>query len=271
MTETEKISGTKKNIVGKLASSWNESGIEKGDTVLIHSSLSRFIKKFRSEGIELTPKDILESLLEAGGSDNTLIFPTYNFGFTKGEPFDIRKTKSETGILTEEARLHRDAVRTKHPLFSFAVLGKYKTEFSELENYTAFGADSPFAKLMELDGKIAAIDISGEFCMTFYHHVEEMENAPNRYHKIFRGIYIDYDGNESTREYDLFARNLEMGVQTDVKPMEEYLWMKGLYSGNRPGEGSCMHVIKARTVYDEAAKFIREGKSLDMLYKIDSE
>jgi aminoglycoside 3-N-acetyltransferase len=143
-----------------------------------------------------------------------------------------------------------------------------RKKFTGLYNFSAFGKESPFAKLLELDGKIAALDVAGEFCMTFYHYVEEMENAPNRFHKIFEGPYVDIDGSESIRRFDLFARNLEMGVETDVKPMEEYLWSKGLYSGHRPGEGSCLHVIKARTVYDEAAKIIREGKSLDMLYKI---
>lgn len=257
-------------VVRELSDSWNESGIEKGDTVLVHSSLSRFLKKYKASGVNLTPADILDSLRDSVGEKGTLIFPTYNFEFTKGKTFDIRNTKSETGALTEAARNSPDAVRTGHPLFSFAVIGFHKNKFANLYNFSAFGNDSPFAILMELDGKIAAIDVAGEFCMTFYHYVEEMESAPNRYHKTFKGPYIDFDGSESVREFGLYARNLEMGVETDVKPMEEYLWSKNLYSGYRPGEGSCMHVIKASVIFDEASKLIREGKSLNMLYRINS-
>ncbi len=261
---------TEEEIVAEeLSTSWKESGIADGDTVLVHSSLSKFIRKHKSAGINLTPQIILESFMNAVGEKGTLIFPTYNFEFTKGKTFDIRNSKSETGALTEAARLHPESVRTGHPLFSFAVIGFHKSRFSNLYNFSAFGNDSPFAILLELGGKIAALDVAGEFCMTFYHHAEEMELAPNRYHKIFRGPYIDYDGNESIREFNLYARNLEMGVETDVKPMEEYLWSKGLYNGFRPGEGSCLHVIDARTVYDEAVKLIRDGKSLGMLYKIN--
>ncbi len=257
----------RQDVILKLADSWRNSGMESGDTVLVHSSLSGYLRSYRESGTELTPSDILESLILCVGERGTLIFPTYNFGFTKGETFDIRNTKSETGALTERARLREGSVRTGHPLFSFAVIGYHSDKFRGLKNFSAFGIDSPFAKLMQLGGKIAAIDVAGEHCMTFYHYVEEMENAPNRYHKIFMGKYIDEEGNESEREFNLYARNLEMKVETDVKPMEEYLWESGLYKGDRPGAGTRMHVIDAVTVYREAAKLIRNGMSEGMLYR----
>ncbi len=259
----------KPEIVGLLARSWLDSGLEDGDTVLVHSALSGFLRSFKENNIEITPEDVLDSLITAVGTFGTLIFPTYNFGFTKGETFDIRNTRSETGVLTECARKRSNAVRTGHPLFSFAVIGHHSDKFKGLENFSAFGMDSPFAKLMQLGGKIAAIDVAGEFCMTFYHYVVESESAPNRYHKLFRGNYVNADGLESAREFNLFARNLEMGVETDVKPMEEYLWSKGLFKGDRPGKGSRMHVIDASTVYREASKIIRSGRSEGMLYRIE--
>lgn len=262
---TEKDS--KEAIIEKLSDSWRESGIEKGDSVLIHSSLSSFLKEYKAKNIFITPDDILDSFIMSVGSEGTLLFPTYNFDFTKGILFDINNTRSETGILTETARLRKDFVRTGHPLFSFAVTGFHKELFRNMNNYSAFGNDSPFAKLLELDGKIAALDVAGENCMTFYHYVEEMENAPNRFHKKFTGRYKDINGREEIREYNLFARNLEMLVETDVKNMEEYLWSKGLYQGCRPGEGNCLHVIKCRIVYEETSKVIKEGRSLNLLYK----
>ena len=106
--------------------------------------------------------------------------------------------------------------------------------------------------------------------MTYYHFVEESENAPNRFHKVFKGRYIDKDGLEYLKEYNVYSRKTEIGVETDVKPMEEFLWAKGLYKGDRPMVGTGMHVIKARTVYEEAAKLIKDGKSLGMLYRINS-
>lgn len=255
-------------LIAELSEWWNRSGIEKGDTVLLHSSLSDFIRHLKSENKFVTPQDILESFILSVGSNGTLILPTFNFDFTKGKTFDIRNTRSETGALTEIARLHKDFIRTGHPLFSFAVTGKLKNIIGRINNLSAFGKDSPFAKLMEHDGKIAALDIAGEFCMTFYHYVEECEKAPNRYFKTFKGKYIDENGIENEREYIQYSRNIEKGVETDVKPMEEYLWSKELFTGSRPGKGTRLHVIKAKTVYEESAKIIREGRSNGMLYKI---
>ncbi|MEO6694981.1 MAG: AAC(3) family N-acetyltransferase, partial [Ignavibacteria bacterium] len=137
-----------------------------------------------------------------------------------------------------------------------------------LYNYSAFGKDSPFGILHQMDGKIAVLDIGGDFSMTFYHYIEEMENAPNRYHKIFKGPYIDNDGIETIREFNLYARILEDRVVTDVKPMEDYIWENGLYAGDPPGIGSCLHLIKANIFYDITAKVIREGRALGMLYRI---
>lgn len=258
---------SKTELIKELAVSWNRSGLCEGDTALVHSSLSGYLKSFRERGIGIDPCDVLESLIAAVGKFGTLIFPTYNFGFTRGETFDMMNTPSETGALTEKARTRKDSVRTGHPLFSFAVIGYHSSKFRGLKNYSAFGIDSPFAKLMQLGGKIAAIDVAGEYCMTFYHYVEEMENAPNRYHKTFTGNYVDEDGIVTEKTFGLFARNIEMKVETDVKPMEEYLWKEGCYAGDRPGEGTKMHTIDAITVYRHAARLIREGKSEGMLYR----
>lgn len=259
-----------KEVIKELTESWIKSGLEKNNTVLVHSSLSSFFKKYKNRGIEIAPEDILQSLMNAVGEKGTLIFPVYNFGFTKNIPFDIRNSKSETGILTETARKHPAFVRTGHPMFSFTAAGYHKNKFKNLDNFSAFGKDSPFAILTELDGMIAAIDVAGEYCMTYYHFVEESENAPNRFHKVFKGRYIDKDGLEYLKEYNVYSRKTEIGVETDVKPMEEFLWAKGLYKGDRPMVGTGMHVIKARTVYEEAAKLIKDGKSLGMLYRINS-
>ncbi|MEP7146714.1 MAG: AAC(3) family N-acetyltransferase [bacterium] len=259
----------RQNIVNELANSWNQSGIDKGDTVMVHSSLSGFLKKYKSRGMDLTPEDVLNSFIASVGDKGTLIFPTFNFDFAKGKVFDIRNTKSETGALSEAARNRRDSVRTGHPMFSFAVIGFHIDKFRDLYNYNAFGKESPFAKLLELDGKIAVLDVPGEICMTFHHYVEEMENAPNRFHKTFKGRYIDHDGNENEKEFNVYSRILEDGVVTDIKQMVDHIRSKGLFTGSPPGEGSCLNVIKAKKVYEEVSKVIRAGKALGMLYRIE--
>jgi aminoglycoside 3-N-acetyltransferase len=58
-------------------------------------------------------------------------------------------------------------------------------------------------------------------------------------------------------------------VLTAVNPMGEKLWLKGLYSGQRPGIGVGMRVISATSVYSETSAVITAGTALGLLYRID--
>jgi len=246
-----------------MAQDWRKCGIEPGDTVLIHSSLKRTLL-----ARETSPEEVMQSFLDAVGPSGTAVFPLFNFDFTNGTPFDIRSTPSQMGALTEAARTDPAAIRSGHPIYSFAAIGPKAENFS-VDNKSGYGPDSPFAVLRELDGKIAVLDLPDQHSMTFYHHVEEMHEVPYRYHKHFTAPYTDASGASSERTYGLFVRNIEQGVLTDVNAMGELLWEQGLYRGEPPNQGIGLRVISARGMYDAVAKVIREGRALGLLYSID--
>lgn len=87
-----------------LSQDWVKSGIKSGDTVLIHSDLKTLFRKYRKQEKLFSLQDILESFQIAVGSSGTLLFPLFNFDFTKGVAFDMRRTPSQMGALTEAAR-----------------------------------------------------------------------------------------------------------------------------------------------------------------------
>ena len=256
-------------VIDRLAKDWQKSGLEFGDTVLVHSNCSRIFKQMRKAGFKLSIEDILQSFIEAIGLQGTLLLPLFNFDFTQGAPFNISTTPSRMGSLTEAGRKHSEVVRTGHPIYSFAVIGKHAPRFVGLQNFSGYGSDSPLALLRELDGKIAVLDLAEQDSMTFYHHVEEMDNVPYRYHKTFRGLYTDTSGKTEEREFGLFVRNLKMGVHTHVNPMGEYLWATGRYKGARPGKANGLRVIFARAIFDATQDIIRSGKAEGMLYRIE--
>jgi aminoglycoside 3-N-acetyltransferase len=255
-----------KNSLQKLVQDWQLAGIQEGDTVLIHSSLKRTLK--RVGDISNPIEAIIKTFQNAVGPNGTLLFPLFNFSFTEGIPFDIRTTPSKMGALTEAARKMPGAMRTGHPIYSFAVLGAKAAEFENIQNFSGYGKDSPFARLRELDGKIAILDLADQNSMTFYHHVEEMFEVPYRFHKVFKGEYTNLNGITSVREFGLFVRNIEMGVLTDVNRMGEKLWQMNLYSGNRPETDGGLRVISSRKLYDAVADVIQSGKAINYLYSI---
>ena len=257
--------------VTSLAEDWRQAGLRSGDLVLIHSSLRRTVRRCVQAGMPGAVTDILDSFREAVGDTGTLLFPLFNFEFTEGVPFDIRTTPSQMGVLTETARQLDGAVRTGHPIYSFAVIGARAGEFAGIDNFSGYGADSPFARLRALGGRIAILDLPDQHSMTFYHHVEEMKDVPYRFHKRFSGDYTDLSGVTARREYGLFVRDLEKGVKTDVDPMGELLWEQSLYTGDRPGEGSGLRVIDADRLFAAVERVIDDGRAEGLLFSVEHE
>lgn len=250
--------------IEKLTKIWNKSGIKSGDTVLIHSSLKRTMVENK-----LSPDEILESFINTVGENGTLLFPLFNFDFCSGKAFDIRSTPSHMGALTESARKHPNAVRTGHPVYSFAIIGKKAKDFTGLCNISAYGSGSPFTKLHEMDGKIAILDAPDQNSMTFYHHVEEIMQVPYRFPKKFKGEYTDYSGETEIRRFIIYVRDSDKGVETYVSPMQEILWDEGLYFGDRPKENSGLRTVSARKLFDRVKSVIESRKAKGILYRIN--
>ncbi len=252
-----------------LAKEWREAGVQNGDTVLLHSSLKRTFERFVKQGQDISAEHILESFLLAVGSSGTLLLPLFNFDFSKGVTFDIRNTPSQMGALTEAGRKHPLAVRTGHPIYAFAAIGHHAEKFRGVDNFSGYGSDSPFGMLREMRGRIAVLDLPDIHSMTFYHHVEEMNDAPYRYHKTFTGKYIDFLGNAETKTYGLFVRDIEKGVLTHVNPAGELMWQEGLYTGFRPNEGCGLRTVLARQMYDFVEDILVSGRAENLLYRIE--
>lgn len=251
-----------------LQQRWKSSGLEEGDTVLIHSNIKRTIEEYRRNKVDTSPRDILASFLDVIGDKGTLILPLFNFDFTKGVPFDIRTSESQMGALTEIGRKFIGAVRTGHPIYSFAVIGFKASEFKGIDNVGGYAEDSPFGVLKKLNGKIGSLDLDDQNSMTFYHHVEEVKRVDYRYFKSFTGQYTNVLGDTKNKTYDLYVRDVERGVLTDVNPAGALMWSAGLYQGFRPREGAGLRLVNSREMFDFVEDLIESGKALGTLYSI---
>ncbi len=188
--------------IRRLAEDWRHAGIDDGDVVLIHSSLKRTLRRLLKQKLRVGPADVVESFRQATGPDGTILFPLFSWDFPKGIPFDVRSSPSQMGSLTEAARLYRGSVRTGHPIYSFAVIGAQSALFRGLMNFSGYGADSCFAKLREMGGKIAVLDLPDQNSMTFYHHVEETISALKEA-RVLNGnssYFLGFDHHETSKE-----------------------------------------------------------------------
>lgn len=137
--------------------------LTEGDISFVHSSLDRLNLDFPSF-------QVLDILLEIVGENGTLIFPTYpkltSYKFLKsGEVFDIRKTPSYMGILSEFARRHSKAIRSVHPTKSVVAIGKDAEEITNSHHLSIYPYDknSPYYKAYSLGSKAIGIGIKTTF------------------------------------------------------------------------------------------------------------
>lgn len=206
--------------------------INKGDVVFVGSDMTHLAMEAARHGERMDLNAFIDSFINQIGPQGTLLFPTFHWGFCSGETFDYANTPSLTGALTVAALKRNDFVRTKHPIYSFAVWGKDQDFLYNLENKSSFGEDSPFAYLHRNHAKMLIIGLDYQHSFTFVHYVEEQERVNYRYMKNFTGKYIDKQGLANMRTYSMYVRDLTKGVVTQVNPMGEILERSGIATYN---------------------------------------
>ena len=243
-----------------LISGFNNCGIEAGDTLLVHSSFKSF------GGVDGGPQAVIDALLEVLTTEGTLIMPTFNFNFNKGEPWDVRTTSSQMGILTELVRLDPRAKRVFHPIYSFAIIGKHADDLTRERYKSSYERNSLFGKLRDLDGKIMIIGLDYTHSFTFVHHVEQMEGVDYRFIKPFKGKVTDENGNTTTDTFYMLVRDLDKGVITEVNPMGALLEQLGVVSIHQIGDAE-VKTMKANAAYEAIAREMKRDPFL--MYRIE--
>jgi aminoglycoside 3-N-acetyltransferase len=184
-------------------------GIGSGATLLVHSSYDAFT------GFSGKPTDVIAVLQSVVGTTGSVMMPTLPFtstavAYARSNPvFDVRRTPSRMGLISELFRRSAGVVRSVHPTHPVAVAGERAEQLVEghFQADTPCGKGSPFARLLDVSGKILLLgtDIG---VLTFYHTVEELLEkklpASPFTTEIFSLQSRDYSGNLVTTRTRLF-------------------------------------------------------------------
>ena len=191
----------------------NALGLCKGDTVFVHSSIDQLNLGFPFYRVLSLMEDLV-------GAEGTLLFPTYprlsSYEFLRrGEVFDIKKTPSYTGILSEVARRQANAVRSLHPTKSVCAIGAAAEELTRDHQKSPYPYDScsPYYRITEFGGKIVGLGVSTAN-LSFVHCVDDAlkDDFPVQpYHaQLFAATCINGAGNKvivETYAHDLRKMN----------------------------------------------------------------
>jgi aminoglycoside 3-N-acetyltransferase len=169
---------------GTVVEALRELGVEVGDVLLVHSSLSSL--GFVNGGAEA----VVRALLEVLGPTGTLVVPTHSSD--NSDPAEWRnppvpeewwetirctmpmynKQTTRTwgmGVIPETVRTWPFAVRSAHPQASFAAVGRRADSLMEDHSLDcSFGEKSPLAKLEKGKAKVLLLGVGFSSCTAFH-------------------------------------------------------------------------------------------------------
>lgn len=206
-------------------------GLNRGDRVYVTSDVKGLLYTIMHHDDETDLNILIDGMIDIIGEEGTLVFPTFNWSFCSGTPFDYHKTPAKTGSLCKIALERSDFRRTAHPIYSFAVWGKDKDELCALSNKSSFGSDSPFAYMVEHGYRNLFIDKELEHSFVFVHYAEQSVGNLHddyRYLKDFTADYTDENGITTKRTYDMNVRALDKDVTNVIYAFEDEFIEKGI-------------------------------------------
>ncbi|MBQ9564256.1 MAG: AAC(3) family N-acetyltransferase [Synergistaceae bacterium] len=237
-----------------------------GDTILFASDIGQLLENAINEGKNFDFNLFINLLQKKIGTTGNILFPTYNWDFCHGVAWNYHKTRSRTGILSQIALMRPDFIRTRHPLYSFAVWGNDAEKLFRMDDRNSFVGDTPFAFLHhKRNSKMLTLDVNLTHCFTFVHYIEEVNGVPYRFLKDFTGRYVDEDGQESTRTYSMYVRYLDRKVETDFTGLETALLekMQMLVS---TVNGVTVRTLRFKDAYDIVTEDIRHGNYQNIVH-----
>lgn len=219
--------------------------------IMVHSS-------FKSLGkVDGGAETVIDALLDWVGPDGTILFPNFNFqSWTENHYFDVLETPSQMGIIGELARLRPGAVRSPHPIYSFAVLGKLKKEWESCNDSEAYGPNSAFALFHKLKGLVVSIGLHWNSTFSMIHYCEYNSDVEYRRTKKFSGVYVGYNGEPEITTYSMYVRRNNK-VMTDVVPAMDELYDAGVIKSKQVGDAN-VHYATAVDTFDKITAIARE-------------
>ena len=167
-----------------LTQDFTNLGIEKGDTLFIHSS-------FKSLGpVEEGAGTVISALEAAVGAEGLILMPTFSLLPSREErvaAWRVNKTPSTVGWLTEFFRQMPDTYRSDHYSHAVAARGRdakaFVSDHLRREGYQSpwdhypwgktYGTHSPMFRAYKSEGKLLMIGVDYQ-TSTYIHFVEVM-------------------------------------------------------------------------------------------------
>lgn len=256
--------------VNDLVHDLQNVGIRQGDTLFVHSALSKI------GDVEEGAKTVIAALRAAVGPTGNIVMPAYLSAddyvaaLDRGEVLDLRTARSATGKITEEFRSAPDVLRSSHPFSSCVAAGPDAAYIvgGHQNDPRICHAQSPLARAIELHAKILCLgtDIG---TISLYHCAEDTwDGFPfPTYGERFEGRYIDARGEMVERplmryDPDVAKYRIDQPHGEWIRDrLREHFQRKQLLQRFTFGAAPSL-VIDANALYQETCELARQGVTI---------
>jgi aminoglycoside 3-N-acetyltransferase len=185
-------------------------GVRSGDTVMLHSSFDPL------SGFQGSPKELIDVFLEVLGPAGNLLMvslpyrsSTYEYVKT-GKVFDVRRTSSQMGLVSETFRRRQGVLRSFHPTHPVLAHGPQAQWIVADHDKCLYpcGPGSPFEKLSLLEGKLVFYNApftTNTFFGYLEHLVESEIGFPLYSDQVFDVPAVHWNGTETTVKTRVFS------------------------------------------------------------------
>ena len=162
----------------QLLLSLRSMGVQSGDTLMLHSAFGAH------HGFRGTVEELTNVFLEAVGPGGNLLMVSLPYRsstldyLSHSKQFDVRKTPSMMGLVSEYFRRRTGVLRSLHPTHPVLAMGASAEWIVAGHENCLFpcGPDSPFDRLAALDGKAVFFNVPIA-TLTFFHYLEHQVRA----------------------------------------------------------------------------------------------
>lgn len=237
-------------------------GVEPGDTVMLHGGFGGH------HGFRGSIEDLTDTVIELLGPQGTLAMVSLPYRSSSLQylqtmkRFDVRRTPSMMGLISEYFRHRPGVLRSLHPTHPVLALGaraEWLVRGHEDSVYPC-GPDTPFGRLLQADGKIVFFNV--EFAtFTFFHYLEHhvSPRLPFRLYtdEPFQVPVIDHAGQSRTVSTYVFSPAAIARRRFPV--LEEELRRRGMIAQRRVG-ATRLEAIRLRDAMACVEEMWRNGR-----------
>lgn len=222
----------------ELVANLRALGVRPGDTIMLHSAFRQ------ANGFQGSPVSVADAFLEAVAPEGNLLMvslPTTGAShryLQRLRLFDVRKTPSRMGLVSEFFRRRPGVRRSLHPSHPMLVFGPEAAWIVEGHEECLYpcGPGSPFDKALELDAKVVFFDTTLDK-MTFFHwlehRVQDRVALPLYLPEPFEVPVVDADGqNQMVKTYAFSPEIIELRRDS---VLHREMWAAGIVRSRRVG------------------------------------